>query len=115
MKVFPSSAANPEKWQFSFRSPRPAILPSVACTYDDHFHTGNSLARVDGEAAGLSHVFTGEVCNYISWQKKVTVRLDEWNYNLNENEDLSGSLLDICLLLPTYKLAERYYLGYYGL
>ena len=38
MKVFPSYAANPKKRQFSFRSPKSAILPSATCTCDDHFH-----------------------------------------------------------------------------
>ena len=73
MKVY---AAIPEKRQFSLHSPKSAIVPSATCTHDDHFHTGKlihsqpfyqarlvpmttisilgSLARVDGEAAGLS-------------------------------------------------------------
>ena len=39
-RFFPSYAANLEKRQFSFRSPKSAILPSTTCTCDDHFHTG---------------------------------------------------------------------------
>ena len=34
------------------------------------------------------------MANYIL-DKKATVRLDESNHNLNENEDLAGSLLDL--------------------
>ena len=55
MKVFPSYAANPEKRQLSFRSPKSAILSSATCTYDDHFHFRKPIARVDGEAAYFSH------------------------------------------------------------
>ena len=36
------------------KKPKSAILPSVTCTYDDHFHFGTPIARVDGEAAYLS-------------------------------------------------------------
>ena len=35
MKVFPSYAANPEKWQFSFRSPKSTILSSVIGKFVD--------------------------------------------------------------------------------
>ena len=35
MKAFPSYAANPEKQQFSFRSRKSAILPSVIGNFDD--------------------------------------------------------------------------------
>ena len=42
MKVFPSYDANPEKWQFSFRSPKSAILSRVIGNFDDAVPIGSS-------------------------------------------------------------------------
>ena len=40
IKVFPSYAANPEKRQFSFRSPKSAILPSTIGKFDAPYRSG---------------------------------------------------------------------------
>ena len=59
MKAFLSSTANPEKWQFSFHSPKSAILPRVIGKIYDPLPTGYQPGVQIGTAVFLFSAWYG--------------------------------------------------------
>ena len=70
MKAILSYAANPEKQQFSFFSPKSSILPRVICNLDDPLQIGSS---------DWDHFFFCLVCGYV-----LKNREEKKKYSTNE-------------------------------
>ena len=111
MKVFPFYATNPEKRQFSFCSPKSAILSSATCNYHNQFRTGKLPSRSSEEVVHARNVIAFFVwawpSDFCDWSCSpwwaTSWRGTHWSYRRQKGGSTPRTLIPIWTLLSGMK------------